>query len=187
MPSEYNAGLATQKAIYRRFPQAIPAAFTIEKRASPCKIACPANIPVQGYIALIAEGKFKEALQRVRDAGVPFVGTLGRVCYHPCESICKRSEWDEPVAICSLKRFAYDAGAEQELPQPASRQWDERVAIVGAGPAGLTAAYELLRRGYGVTVFDSLPVAGGMMAVGINLPAIGRWITNQYICSLAGF
>ena len=187
MPSEFNAGLATQKAVYRRFPQAIPAAFAIEKRASPCKIACPAHIPVQGYIALIAEGKFKEALQRVRDAGVPFVGTLGRVCYHPCESICKRAEWDEPIAICALKRFAYDAGSEQDIPQPSPRQWDERVAIVGAGPAGLTAAYELLRHGYGVTVFDSLPVAGGMMAVGIPTYRLPREVLDheiQYICSL---
>src|SRR5574341_142030 len=154
VPSEFNAGLDTHKAVYRRFPQAIPAAFIIDKRASPCKSACPAHIPVQGYVALIAQGKFKEALERVREAGVPFVGTLGRVCYHPCESICKRAQWDEPVSICALKRFAYDAAFADDSPQPIQPKWEERVAIVGAGPAGLTAAYELVRKGYRVTVFD---------------------------------
>jgi heterodisulfide reductase subunit A len=181
IPSEFNAGLATHKAIYRRFPQAIPAAFVIEKRESPCKNSCPAHIPVQGYTALIAQGKFREALERIRDVGVPFPGTLGRVCYHPCETICKRGDWDEPVAICSLKRFAYDAAAGDDLPQPAEKHYDERVAIVGAGPAGLTAAYELLRKGYAVTVFDSLPVSGGMMAVGIPGYRLPREVLNHEI------
>ena len=187
LPSEHNAGLDTHKAIYRRFPQAIPAAFMIDKRESPCKNACPAHIPVQGYVALIAEGKFTEALQRVRDAGVPFVGTLGRVCYHPCETICKRADWDDPVAICGLKRFAYDEGLADEGFQPATIRFDERVAIVGAGPAGLTAAYELLRQGYRVTVFDALPVAGGMMSVGIPAYRLPRDVLNheiEYICAL---
>ena len=167
MPSDFNAGLVMHKAIYRRFPQAVPAAYVIEKRDSPCRSACPAHIPVQGYTALIAQGKFQEALERIRQAGVPFPGTLGRVCYHPCESICKRGEWDEPVAICALKRFAYDAAADNEHPQSAPIQFNERVAIVGAGPAGLTAAYELLRLGYPVKVLDALPVSGGRMARGI--------------------
>jgi heterodisulfide reductase subunit A len=192
MPSDFNAGLSRQKAIYRRFPQAIPAAFVIEKRASPCKSACPAHIPVQGYVALIAEGKFRQALERVRSSGVPFVGTLGRVCYHPCESACKRQDWDEPVAICALKRFAYDAGLEgidpaEDLPAPAEIRWKEKIAIVGAGPAGLTAAHELLRRGYAVTVFDALPVAGGMLAAGIPAYRLPRDVLEHeiaYACSL---
>jgi NADPH-dependent glutamate synthase beta subunit-like oxidoreductase/NAD-dependent dihydropyrimidine dehydrogenase PreA subunit len=186
IPSQFNAALSTQKAIYRRFPQAIPAAFVIEKRESPCKSACPAHIPVQGYTALIAQGKFKEALERIRDVGVPFAGTLGRVCYHPCESVCKRGDWDEPVAICSLKRFAYDAAVEEDNPQPLPVKWDEQVAVVGAGPAGLTAAYELLRLGYRVTVFDALPVSGGMMAVGIPGYRLPRDVLNHeidYICA----
>jgi heterodisulfide reductase subunit A2 len=167
MPGDFNAGLDRHTAIYRRFPQAIPAAFVIEKRESPCKNACPAHIPVQGYVALIAQGKFKEGLALIREAGIPFAGTLGRVCYHPCETICKRGEWDEPVSICALKRFVYDAAVGEDDPQPVSYRWNERVAIVGAGPAGLTAAYQLLRQGYWVTVFDALPVAGGMLAAGI--------------------
>ena len=192
MRGEFNAGLDTVKAVYRRFPQAIPAAFVIEKRPSPCKIACPANIPVQGYVALVAQGKFREAMQRVRDAGVPFVGTLGRVCYHPCESICKRADYDEPLSICALKRIAYDEGVNcssipGDQPVPLPSKFDERVAIVGAGPAGLTAAYELIRTGYRVTVFDALPVAGGMLSVGIPAYRLPREVLNQeiaYICSL---
>jgi len=187
LPSEFNAGLATHKAIYRRFPQAIPAAFVIEKRESPCKNACPAHIPVQGYTALIAQGKFREALERIRDVGVPFAGTLGRVCYHPCETTCKRGDWDEPVAICALKRFAYDAAVAEDDPQPVQAHWDEHVAVVGAGPAGLTAAYELLRLGYRVTVLDALPVSGGMMAVGIPGYRLPRDVLNHeidYICTM---
>jgi NAD-dependent dihydropyrimidine dehydrogenase PreA subunit len=148
VPSTFNAGLSTHKAIYRRFPQAIPAAFVIDKRPSPCKITCPAHIPVQGYVALISEGKFHEALQLVRDSGTPFVGTLGRVCYHPCESNCKRADWDEPVSICSLKRFAYDAGLERDTFQTASFKWDEKVAIVGAtqpGPPLIVASGRISR------------------------------------------
>ena len=182
VPDDFNAGFGTHKAIYRRFPQAVPAAFVIEKRASPCKIACPAHIPVQGYITLIAQGKYQEAVERIREAGVPFVGTLGRVCYHPCEEICKRGEWDESISICALKRFAYDAIASDEvLPQSPQVKWDERVAIIGAGPAGLTAAYELARHGYRTTVFEALPVAGGMLAAGIPAYRLPREVLNHEV------
>ncbi|NOH03436.1 MAG: FAD-dependent oxidoreductase [Chloroflexi bacterium] len=167
VPNLFNAGLDSHKAIYRVFPQAVPPAFVIEKKPSPCKITCPAHIPVQGYVALIAQGKFREAYQRVLDAGVPFVGTLGRVCYHPCETECKRADWDEAVSICALKRFAYDAGTLHAPPKPAPVHYAERVAVIGAGPAGLTAAYNLTLRGYKVTVFDALPAPGGMLAAGI--------------------
>src|SRR3990172_3804986 len=187
IPSEFNTGLDSHKAIYRRFPQAIPAAFIIEKTPSPFTSACPAHIPVQGYVALIAQGKFKESLALVRASGVPFVGTLGRVCYHPCETICKRADWDEPLSICGLKRFAYDAGIAEDNTQPLPAQWEERVAIVGAGPAGMTTAYELVRRGYQVTVFDALPVAGGMLAAGIPEYRLPRAVLNHeidYICKL---
>jgi heterodisulfide reductase subunit A len=187
MPNAFNAGLDSHKAIYRVFPQAVPAAFVIEKHASPCKSTCPAHIPVQGYIALIAQGKFREALQRVRDAGVPFVGTLGRVCYHPCETECKRADWDEAVSVCALKRFAYDAGANHDKPEPAPVKYEERVAVVGAGPAGLTTAYELARRGYKATVFDALPAPGGMLAAGIPEYRLPREVLNheiEYICAL---
>ncbi len=192
IPNSFNIGLNTHKAIYQPFPQAIPNAFAIQKKESPCRSACPAHIPVQGYVALIAQGKFKHALERVRQAGVPFVGTLGRVCYHPCESICKRSQWDEPVSVCALKRSAYDFGLNEDgvvrdEPQPIPVQWNEKIAVIGAGPAGLTAAYELACKGYHVTVFDELPVPGGMLAVGIPAFRLPRTILNQeidFICKL---
>lgn len=179
--SDFNVGLETNKAIYRRFPQAIPAAFVIEKHESPCKNACPAQIPVQGYVALIAQGKFSEALELIRKAGIPFAGTLGRVCYHPCEDVCKRGDWDEAVSICALKRFAYDAGRNGTEIQPATIKWDEQVAIVGAGPSGLTAAHQLLNLGYQVTVFDKLAVAGGMLATGIPEYRLPREVLAQEI------
>ena len=181
VPNAFNAGLDNHKAIYRVFPQAVPAAFVIEKKSSPCKVTCPAHIPVQGYVALIAQGKFREALQRVRDAGVPFVGTLGRVCYHPCETECKRADWDEAVSICALKRFAYDAGADHDKPEPVPVKFEECVAVVGAGPAGLTTAYELTRHGYKVTVFDALPSPGGMLAAGIPEYRLPRDVLNNEI------
>jgi heterodisulfide reductase subunit A2 len=179
--SDFNVGLETHKAIYRRFPQAIPAAFVIEKHESPCKNACPAQIPVQGYVALIAQGKFTEALNLIRNAGIPFAGTLGRVCYHPCEDVCKRGEWDEAVSICALKRFCYDEGRNGTEIKPATIEHEERVAIVGAGPSGLTAAYQLLHMGYQVTVFDELPIPGGMLATGIPEYRLPRDVLAQEI------
>ncbi|MFU8773190.1 MAG: FAD-dependent oxidoreductase, partial [Anaerolineales bacterium] len=179
--SDFNVGLEIHKAIYRRFPQAIPAAFVIEKHESPCKNACPAQIPVQGYVALIAQGKFTEALNLIRNAGIPFAGTLGRVCYHPCEDVCKRGEWDEAVSICALKRFSYDAGRNGDEITPAPIKHEERIAVVGAGPSGLTAAHQLLYMGYQVTVFDELPVAGGMLATGIPEYRLPRDVLAQEI------
>ena len=165
--SEFEVGLAKRKAVYRPFAQAIPPAFVIDKRPSPCKSTCPAHIPVQGYIALIGQGKYDKALALIRET-TAFVGTLGRICHHPCELECKRKEVEAPLAICALKRFAYDMAAPSaSFPEPVERIWSEKVAIVGAGPAGLSAAYDLVRMGYGVTVYEALPVAGGMLAVGI--------------------
>ncbi len=187
VPNTFNAGLDSHKAIYRVFPQAVPNAFKIDKRESPCKNTCPAHIPVQGYVALIAQGKFREAYQRVLEAGVPFVGTLGRVCYHPCESECKRADWDEAVSICALKRFAYDAGTDHTKPEPAPVKYAERVAVIGAGPAGLTTAYNLTLRGYKVTVFDALPAPGGMLAAGIPEYRLPRTVLSdeiEYITAL---
>ncbi len=167
VPSEFEIELGNRKAIYRPFPQAVPNAFVIDKRPSPCKVTCPAHIPVQGYVALIAEGKFDKALALIRDT-VPFPATLGRVCHHPCEAECKRKDVDQALSIRNLKRFAYDAAAAlAPQPEPVQQTKEGKVAIVGAGPAGLTAAYDLVRKGYGVTVYEALPVAGGMLAVGI--------------------
>ena len=107
-PDEYNEKLNNRKAIYREFAQAIPNAFTIEKRGtSPCKSACPIETSAQGYVALIAEGRFEEAYKLIRKVN-PLPGICGRVCHHPCEQACQRGEVDEPLAIAYLKRFVVD-------------------------------------------------------------------------------
>lgn len=135
---------------------------------APCQNACPADQNAWGYVTLISEGRFKEAIAVIKEAN-PFPAVLGRVCVHPCESKCRRNQIDDPVAICSLKRFAADMDMKSfpqyrptvEMPK------DKKVAVIGAGPAGLSGAYFLACKGYQVTVFESLPVAGGMLAVGI--------------------
>jgi len=156
-----------KKAIYKP-DNAVPSIFAIEKRGpAPCKAACPAGIHVQGYVALIAQGKFAEALALVREA-IPFPGICGRVCHHPCEAACRRAEHDQPIAIQYLKRFVADkVQSPKSKVQSLKSNVQSKVAVVGSGPAGLTAAYFLAREGYPVTVFEALPVAGGMMAVGI--------------------
>ncbi len=182
--------LDAEKAIYKP-DNAVPSIFVIAKRGpAPCKVACPAGIHVQGYVALIAQGKFAEALALIREA-IPFPGICGRVCHHPCEAACLRAEHDQPIAIEYLKRFVADWETRQgsklkaqsskfQLPtsnfqspisnlQPptSNLQLPTKIAIVGSGPAGLTAACFLAREGHPVTVFEALPVPGGMMAVGI--------------------
>ena len=169
LPNEFDENLSTRKAIYKRYPQATPNAFAIEKRGvSPCKAHCPAGIHVQGYVALISQGKFKEALSLIRRNN-PLPAVCGRVCTHPCEGACTRKKVDEPLAIMSLKRFVADweaSGGEPETPPVGSRR-EEKVAIVGAGPAGLSAAFYLALEGYPVTIFEALSEPGGMMRWGI--------------------
>ncbi len=167
MPDQFNQGLADWKAAYRLYPQAIPAAFGIMKLdRAPCTLTCPAEINVQGYVQLIKSGKYEEALKLIM-ARLPLPGVLGRVCPHPCEAKCRRSELDQPVAICSLKRFAADNAEVGAFAPPLVEAQSEKIAIVGAGPAGLTCAYHLALRGYRPTIFEALPQAGGMLRVGI--------------------
>ncbi len=133
---------------------------------SPCQHACPLGIDIPGYIELITQERFEEALALIEEKN-PFPAICGRVCHHPCEAKCRRGEIDEPVAINALKRFVSDyvPKKKRRTPPPSVRR--EEVAIIGSGPAGLTAAYYLARWGYGVTVFEALPWAGGMLRVGI--------------------
>jgi len=136
---------------------------------SACQHACPAGIDVPNYVAAIASGKYEKAVEIIRERN-PFPAVCGRICIHPCEFKCRRGELDEPVAIRSLKRFASDWYFEHigraEEPFPVKRE--QKVAVVGAGPSGLTCAYFLAKSGYGVTVFEAQPVAGGML--GITVP-----------------
>jgi len=134
---------------------------------APCQQACPVGTDAGTYVALVAEGRYADALAVAADYN-PFPSICGRICTAPCEVACRRGVVDEPIAIRELKRYATDHGAEgfPKAPPPSERR-TERVAIVGAGPTGLSAAYMLARAGYPVTVFEAMPVAGGMMAVGI--------------------
>ncbi|MEW6032644.1 MAG: FAD-dependent oxidoreductase [Bacillota bacterium] len=172
-PDEFNLGLARRKAIYKPFPQAIPNAYLIEKRGvSPCRLGCPAGVHTHGYVTLVAQGRFREAWSLIRRDN-PFVSVCGTVCHNPCEKVCQRGEFDDPIAIKSLKAFLghYILGEDREwaLAQaaPVEPRREEKVAVFGSGPAGLTCAYHLARRGYPVTVFEALPVAGGLLRVGI--------------------
>ncbi len=167
VPSSWDAGLASRKAIGRAFPQAIPITFNIEKKdRAPCVTTCPAGINVQGYVQLIGQGKYEEAVALIMDR-LPLPGVLGRVCPHPCETQCRRAEVDTAVAIRDLKRFAADQVDPARLPVPEITNRPEKIAVVGSGPAGLTVAYYLRLKGYQVTVFESLEKLGGMLRVGI--------------------
>jgi len=165
----YNEGLVDRKAIYKLYPQAVPNAFAIEKRGiAPCRDACPAGQRAQGYIALIRDGRWQDAL-RVIKMDNPFPGICGRICNHRCETACNRGLVDEPINIRALKRFVTDK-VYQEPRQPLEAippTQDERVAIIGAGPCGLTTAQDLVREGYRVSVFEAMPVAGGMLRLGV--------------------
>lgn len=129
-----------------------------------CGEACPAGIDIPRYVRLIGEGKFAEALATIKQS-MPFPGILGRVCFAPCEDNCRQAKQDEPIAIKTLKRFAYDHASYEE--KATAKQSGKRVAIIGSGPAGLAAAYYLAKMGHGVTIFEALPEAGGMLRAGI--------------------
>ncbi len=163
--SEFDEGLVDRKAIYRPYAQAFPNIFTIDKRGRPpCVMACPARVNVQGYVALISQGKYQEALQLI-DENLPLPGILGRICPHPCETECNRTSVDEPIAICDLKRFVADQAVRN--PPMKKEERSERVAIIGSGPAGLSAAYYLSLEGYQITIFEKLLTLGGMLRTGI--------------------
>ena len=177
-PDAFNQDLSQRRAIYKLYPQAIPNAFAIQKDGTaPCRDACPIHQRAQGYVALIREGRFADAYCTILEDN-PFPSVCGRVCNHRCEDACSRGKADAPVSIMGLKRFVTDWVWDRRVdgswdqaarvgrdaaPAPSGR----RVAVVGAGPAGLTCALDLVRRGHAVTVFEALPVAGGMMRVGV--------------------
>lgn len=176
LPNEFDEGLSTRKAIYRPFPQAAPNLFTIQKTGvPPCRNACPAGCNVQGYVALIKDKKFKEAYALIRET-VPLPAICGRICGQLCEEACNRRNVDEPLQTKALKRFvsdyiwthpeeAVEDAANKEAGEPKTKK--EKIAIIGSGPAGLTAAYDLAKQGYQPVIFDSLPKAGGMLRYGI--------------------
>jgi heterodisulfide reductase subunit A-like polyferredoxin len=187
VPDDFNEGLGETKAISRLYPQAIPSAFAIQKLdRAPCALACPAEISVQGYVQLIKAGKPAEALKLIMER-LPLPGVLGRVCPHPCEEQCRRAELDEPIAICSLKRYAADTAKVEDLPLPEIKPRGEKIAIVGSGPAGLTCAYHLALYGYRPTVFEALPKPGGMLQVGIPDYRLPKDVLDREIDNILRF
>ncbi len=134
----------------------------------PCQVACPAGVNAQDFLYLIAQGKFNDALEIVRES-VPFAGVLGRVCTQPCETECERGKVDEPLTIRCLHRFVADYELKQRRRKatPIEKRKEDKIAIIGSGPAGLACAYDLVRRGYPVSVFEAAPKAGGMLRYGI--------------------
>jgi len=156
---EYDAHIKEKKC---------PAAVCDALMISPCQHTCPVGINIPKYVAHIAAGEYQEAIDTIRERN-PFPAICGRICHHPCEFRCRRGELDEPVAIRALKRFAADWYFERvtEEPKPYPRTHSQRTGVVGAGPTGLACAYFLAQMGYPVTVFEALPVGGGMLSVAI--------------------
>lgn len=134
----------------------------------PCNNACPAGENIQAWLALAQAGKYREAWETLVQNN-PMPSIHGRVCYHPCESNCNRKDFDTTVSIHAVERFLGDMAIEEKWPYPASSATasGKKVLVVGAGPAGLSCAYHLKRLGHDVTIYDSLPAAGGMMHIGI--------------------
>jgi len=134
---------------------------------SPCQSGCPAGIDVPSYVALIGHGRYAEALELIREDN-PLPSVCGYVCPAPCESKCRRGSADQAIAIKTLKRFVADFARQRDAGGPEANIFrPEKVAVIGSGPAGLTAAYYLAREGYPVTVFEAMPRLGGMLQVGI--------------------
>jgi len=169
VPDQFNSDLVSRRAAYIAFPQAVPKKAVIERAGtSPCTFTCPAGIKSHGYVALIRSGKYEEAFNLILEA-TPLVGSLGRACFAPCEEECTRGGLEGPVPIRRLKRFIADTHyhrherAETRVPTPNGK----KVAIVGSGPAGLTAAWQLARQGYQVKIFEAAPKPGGMLSLAI--------------------
>jgi heterodisulfide reductase subunit A-like polyferredoxin len=174
VPDEFNRCLGTRKGIAKLYAQATPNIFGILKNGhSPCKMNCPAKVNVQGYVQLIKKKEYVKAVNLIRQRN-PLSAICGRICTHPCEAQCLRGKVDDPIAIRLLKRFASDKEMEMveagQLALPEEKkpsQGAKKVAIIGAGPAGLTAAGDLADAGFAVTVYESLDKPGGMLRYGI--------------------
>lgn len=184
LPDQFNYELVARRAAYIPFPQAIPKKALIERQGiSPCSFTCPAGVKAHGYVSLVRSGLFEEAFHLHMEE-VPLPGCLSRVCFAPCEKECSREQVDGAVSIREIKRFMVDR-YYQEHPEPECRPpkevLDHKIAIVGSGPAGLTAAYNLARKGYRVTIFESAASPGGLLRYGIPDYRLPRRVLDRDI------
>ncbi len=185
---KFNRNLGTRKAVQKYYAQSIPNMPNILKLGhAPCKMKCPANINVQGYVQLIKKKEYVKAVNLIRERN-PLAAICGRVCPAPCETECTRSKVDSAIAIRQLKRFASDQeykmykSGELALPdQKTPEAGAKKIAIIGAGPSGLTAAGDLADKGFAVTIFESKSVAGGMLYWGIPKYRLPNDILNYEI------
>jgi len=163
-----------------------PAAVCDALMISPCQHTCPVGINIPKYVAHIAAGEYQAAIDTIRERN-PFPAICGRICHHPCEMRCRRGELDEPVAIRTLKRFVADWYFDHmtEAPEPFPKTHTRRAAVAGAGPTGLSCAYFLAQMGYPVTVFEALPIGGGMLSVAIPEFRLPRAIIQKEIDYIA--
>ena len=169
VPDQFNANLIARRAAYIAFPQAVPKKAVIDRRgSSPCTFECPAGIEAHGYVSLIRSGEYEKAHRLVLDA-TPLVGTLGRACYAPCEAQCTRGSLEGTLPIRRLKRFIADthAASGEELGIEVAPPNGHRIAIVGSGPTGLTAAWQLARLGYAVKILEAATEPGGFLRLAI--------------------
>ena len=147
----------------------------------PCGSVCPIQTDVREYVQLIAERRYEEAFASIRKLN-PLPGVCGRICTHPCETTCKRGQVDEPIAIAALKRFAADGPWKHQYKAALSKKSaGNKVAVVGSGPAGLAAAHDLALLGHNVTIFESLPVLGGMLRVGVPEYRLPKSVLDEEI------
>lgn len=170
---------SAENAVSFNSRQSLPGRAAIDKRRLPlCREACPLGVNVQGYVALVKEGRFAEALALIREKNV-LPGICGRICTHPCEAVCRRSEHDDAVAIRDIKRFLADDESESVVENQGVPPRSERIAVVGSGPAGLAAAAELARNGCAVTIYEKEKKAGGLLRYGIGPHRLPRKILER--------
>ena len=167
----------------RRFALELLLSTHVGDCVGPCKLECPADIDVQGYVGLIANGQFEEAVRLVREKA-PLPLTLGRVCPAPCEDECRRRLVDKPIAIRQLKQFIAEKATKKDPSPPIPPKSGKRVAVIGAGPAGLTTAYYLRLKGHRVDIFDQLSEPGGMLRYGIPAYRLPRDLLGEEIGSI---
>ena len=181
VPDRFNFGLSSTRAVSLAFPQAVPKKAVIERAGtSPCTFRCPAGIKAHGYVSLVRAGKYREAFDLILEA-TPLAGSLGRACYAPCEGECTRGTLEGPVPIRRLKRFVAERRYAGPRRTPAPSGDGPRVAVIGSGPAGLTCAFQLAKKGYRVEIFEAASRAGGMLTQAIPVYRLPREVVERDI------